>query len=129
MRAANLHAAKKIDSYLEITHSQDFWRALTRSNFLKFLRAIKHVTNFPLTNLLFLSVQILCACYFNSVRKYASPWISNISISEFFRLFYIASTQNNLCYSKTSYFEPLRDVESDFKFVQFFYTPCTIYEI
>ena len=31
-----------------------------------------------------------------------------------------------LCYSKTSYFEPLRDVESDFKFVQFFYTSCTI---
>ena len=25
---------------------------------------------------------------------------------------------------KTSYFEPLRHVESDFKFVQFFYTRC-----
>ena len=25
---------------------------------------------------------------------------------------------------KTLYFEPLRDVERNFKFVQFFYTPC-----
>ena len=42
-------------------------------------------------------------------------------LSGFFVLSIHHKYPSNLCYSKSPYFEPLRDVESDFKSVQFFF--------
>ena len=62
---------KKIDSYLE-----NYKFALKSTKFHEILESNKHLTNFRMTNLkLPLSIQILCASDFNSVRKYASSWI------------------------------------------------------
>ena len=61
---------------------------------MKFGRAIKHLTNFRPTKLkLLLSIKILCASHFKSVRKYAPLELKHLHLRIFSFIFYIISTQ------------------------------------
>ena len=83
------------------------------------------MTNFRPTNLiLLLSIQILCASHFKSVKKYAPPaWIQKFEFQIFsFILHHKVSTQT-IFVNKKSQYQPFRNVQSDFKFVHFFIHP------
>ena len=101
-------------------------KGLTSTKLLEILHSNK-TTNVRATNFkLLLSNHFLCASHFKFVRKYAPPWIRNIQISEFFRLFHIISTQiiyfNEKVYT-LSRFATLRAISNLFSF---FYIPCIL---
>ena len=130
MRIPNLHTAPKrhlikIRTFLTKNYSyleKYKLKGLDSTKFLEILNSNKTPNKFLAYQLeITLSIQILCASHFKSVRKYApSLHLKHLK----FRIFSFIlhhKYPNNLCYSKISYFEPLRDVESDFKFVLFFF--------